>query len=44
MNEFIDEDLYEYLLKYSSEEPKHLKKLNKENNSSKILLRRRSIL
>ena len=30
MNEFIDEDLYEYLLKHSSEEPEHLKKLNKE--------------
>ena len=32
MNEFIDEDLYEYLLKHSSEEPKHLKKLNKETH------------
>ena len=28
MNEFIDEDLYEYLLKHSSEEPEHLKILN----------------
>ena len=32
MNEFIDEDLYEYLLKHSSEEPEHLKKLNKETH------------
>jgi predicted O-methyltransferase YrrM len=32
MNEFIDEDLYEYLFKHSSEEPEHLKKLNKETH------------
>ena len=32
MNEFIDEDLYEYLLKHSSEEPEHLKQLNKETH------------
>ena len=31
MNEFIDEELYEYLIKHSSEEPEHLKKLNKES-------------
>ena len=32
MNEFIDEELYEYLIKHSSEEPEHLKKLNKETH------------
>ena len=32
MNEFISEQLYEYLIKHSSEEPQHLKKLNKETH------------
>ena len=32
MNEFISEQLYKYLIKHSSEEPQHLKKLNKETH------------
>ena len=44
MNEFIDEDLYEYLLKHSSEEPKHLKKLNKETHLKILNPREREIV
>ena len=36
MSEFISEQLYEYLIEHSSEEPQHLKKLNKEMPKLKV--------